>query len=271
VVFEATDTALGRNVALKWMHVSLRGNDGLAERFLRGARSAARIEDRGAVTILDIGVWEDHLYIVMELLHGHTLDMQRSAPQLGGESGESCGSAAGPTVAWPRRRACDRLWVMVSAILLAILVAAPAPAAPAPAPAVPSLHPDRRELGRLWLEQSSALTWPGLHVPAFTLVPDRRRIHGLTLGLDLPGLRGVSFDAMMVEPSDDPEIRRLTARMPTGEGSSGYGWVGMRVQIPNSRWQLQVGRSWVARGPSAIPGARMGRVGGFQVNFMRRW
>jgi len=163
---------------------------------------------------------------------------------------------------------------MVSALLFAVVLAAPAvpvaPAAPA-APAGPSLHPDRRELGRLWLEQSSTLTWPGLHVPAFTLVPDRRRIHGLTLGLDLPGLRGVVFEAIVVEPSDDPEIRRLTARMPTGEGSSAYAWAGMRVQIPSSRWQLQVGRSWVPRGASAIPGARMGRMGGFQVNFMRRW
>ena len=151
---------------------------------------------------------------------------------------------------------------MLTGALLGVVLMAP--------PAVgPSAHPDRRELGPLWFEQSSRLAWPGLHVPAFTLVPDRRRVHRLSLGLDYAVLRRVTFEAVMVEPSDDPEIRRLTARMPTGEGSQAYAWLGAKVQIPNSKWQLGVGWSTAVRVASAVAGGAMRRGGGWQVNLVR--
>ncbi len=151
---------------------------------------------------------------------------------------------------------------MPTALLLTVMLAAPAAAGP-------SVHPDRRELGRLWVEQSSTFTWPGLQLPAFTLVPDRRRIHGLTLGLDLPKLRWLTFDAMLVEPSDDPDIRRLTSRLPTGEGTSAYAWAGVRARIPSSRWQLRAGYAWAVRGASTMAGRPMGRGGMWMVNLVR--
>jgi hypothetical protein len=139
----------------------------------------------------------------------------------------------------------------------------------APAAAGPLVHPDRRELGPLWHEQSSTLMWPGAYVPAFTLVPDRRRVHRLTFGIDYAALRAVSFEAVLVEPSYDPEIRRLTAGMPTGEGSQAYAWVGAKVRIPSSKWQLGVGWSGAVGVASAVARGAMGRGGLWQVNLVR--
>jgi hypothetical protein len=67
------------------------------------------------------------------------------------------------------------------------------------------------ELGPLRLDQWSGLVWPHAYVPSFTLVPDRRRTHRLMLRLDLPSLRGLAFDTVVVEPSDDPFIRARPA------------------------------------------------------------
>lgn len=134
-------------------------------------------------------------------------------------------------------------------------------------PTGPSSHPDRRELRSLWVERSSTLMWPGLYVPSFTLVPDRRHVHRLTLGIDYAALRAVTFEAVMVEPSDDPEIRRLTARMPTGEGSRAYAWVGAKVRIPSSQWHVAVGGSSAIR--VAGESGAMTRGGGWQVNLVR--
>lgn len=153
---------------------------------------------------------------------------------------------------------------MLAAALLAVVFAAPAvPAAPGPSPSV-----DRRELGPVWFERSSALMWPGLYVPSFTLVPDRRRVHRFSLGLDLPGLRGVSLHAAGVEPSDDPSLRTRTGGVQSLEGSLGYAWVGMRFRIPRSQWHVDVGRSFVAAA-SVVARGVMGMRGGWSVNLVR--
>lgn len=161
----------------------------------------------------------------------------------------------------PATEAADRidiesLLMGIGALLTIALLAPPA--------AAPSVHPDRRALGSLWLEQSSTLMWPGPYVPSFTLVPDRRRVHRLSFGIDYAALRAVSFEVVMVEPSDDPEIRRLTARMPTGEGSRGYAWIGAKVRIPSSQWHVSIGWSSAVRVASAV-----GRGAGWQVNLVR--
>jgi len=151
---------------------------------------------------------------------------------------------------------------MIAAALLATALAAPAAAGPSP-------QAERWELGPLRIDQSSGLTWPGQYLPAFTLAPDRRRVHRLTLGLDLPVLRKLSFDLATVEPSRDPNLRARTAGMPTGEGSVPYAWTGARLRIPNSQWQLGIGRSWVVGVASAVARTAMGRAGGWRVDLLR--
>jgi hypothetical protein len=145
---------------------------------------------------------------------------------------------------------------MLASVLLTVVLAAPAVAEP-------PVQPDRRELGPLWLDQSSKLTWPGLYLPSFTLAPDRRRVHRLTLGLELPILRGLSFDVVVVEPSDDPDILARTSHLRTGEGSA-HAWLGIRYQLPKSRWQLNAGYATTVRRAGA-----MGRPGGWSINLVR--
>lgn len=153
---------------------------------------------------------------------------------------------------------------MLGTTLLTLALAAPT----APEPSTTPSH-DRREFGRLWLEQHTTLTWPGLYVPEFTVVPDRRRVHRLTLGLDLARLRGVSLYAVGVEGSDDPDVRARIGPMQSLDGSLSYGRVGVRVQIPRSQWQLDVGRSFVAAVSTAAGGLLGSRGGGWSMNLVR--
>lgn len=147
---------------------------------------------------------------------------------------------------------------MLATLILAVMFAAPAG---------PSTPADHWELGPLSIDKNTTLTWPGLYVPSFTLVHDRRHVHRLTLGLDLAGLRSLSFDAVLVEPSDDPDLRARTSHLPTGEGSHAYAWTGVRFQLPNPRWQLSLGRSSTIG--SAVARSAMGRPGGWSVNVLR--
>jgi hypothetical protein len=151
---------------------------------------------------------------------------------------------------------------MAGAALLVVALAAPAVAGP-------SVRPDHWELGPLTVDQKTTLTWPSAYVPSFTLVLDRRRLHRLSLGLDLPALRGLSFDAVVVEPSDDSDIRARTAHLPTEEGRRAYAWMGARLRFPNSRWQLAMGRSWVVGMASAVAGSAVGRPGEWRVHLVR--
>lgn len=73
-VYRAEQAALHRAVAIKvldrWALEEATGR----ERFLREARAAASIKHPNVVDILDVGVWQERPYIVMELLVGHDLD-----------------------------------------------------------------------------------------------------------------------------------------------------------------------------------------------------
>lgn len=73
-VYEATDTALERRVAVKAMREDLVGNAGAADRFRREARIAATFTHPNVVTVHDFGIAaESRAFLVMELLEGADL------------------------------------------------------------------------------------------------------------------------------------------------------------------------------------------------------
>jgi predicted Ser/Thr protein kinase/tetratricopeptide (TPR) repeat protein len=69
VVYSAYDPDLDRGVALKVVHVPARSRDAaLAE-----AKALARLSHPNVVPVYDVGVEDEHVYIVMELVRGQTL------------------------------------------------------------------------------------------------------------------------------------------------------------------------------------------------------
>jgi len=73
-VFVAEDVRLDRKVALKVMLPSVAGTATSRQRFLREARTAARIKSDHVVTIYDVGEEKGASYFAMEYLHGTSLD-----------------------------------------------------------------------------------------------------------------------------------------------------------------------------------------------------
>jgi hypothetical protein len=74
VVYRAFDTNLERSVAIKMLPPKLaKAGQGLVERFLREARSAAKLSHPNIVTIHQICPYKDTYYIVMELVDGGAL------------------------------------------------------------------------------------------------------------------------------------------------------------------------------------------------------
>ena len=72
-VYEAHDLRLERDVAVKVMHDTLGDDPTFAQRFVREARSAARISHPNVVSVTDQGADGDRLFIVMEQVRGTTL------------------------------------------------------------------------------------------------------------------------------------------------------------------------------------------------------
>lgn len=76
-VYEATDTRLDRTVAVKVMHPGLGDDREFAERFVREARAAARLNHPHVVGVYDQGDdtsdGQDTVFLVMEYVPGHTL------------------------------------------------------------------------------------------------------------------------------------------------------------------------------------------------------
>jgi serine/threonine-protein kinase len=73
-VYRAEQAALHRAVALKVLDRWVLDKPSGSERFLREALAAASIKHPNVVDIVDVGVWHDRPYIVMELLSGCDLD-----------------------------------------------------------------------------------------------------------------------------------------------------------------------------------------------------
>lgn len=74
-VFEVEHVALGRRYALKVLRTKVIERDpGAAQKFLREARTAARVRHRNIVDVVDLGHLSDgRPYFVMELLEGQSL------------------------------------------------------------------------------------------------------------------------------------------------------------------------------------------------------
>ncbi|QLG89713.1 serine/threonine protein kinase [Chitinibacter bivalviorum] len=75
VVFRARDERLQRDVAIKLLQVSLDQGEAAdyAARLLQEARSAARLNHPGIITVYDCGEWRGKPYLAMELVQGVTL------------------------------------------------------------------------------------------------------------------------------------------------------------------------------------------------------
>jgi len=83
VVYHAFDTSLERSVAIKMLPPKIaKTGKGILDRFLREARSAAKLSHPNIVTIHQICPYKDTFYIVMELvdggaLHDHLVQQRR--------------------------------------------------------------------------------------------------------------------------------------------------------------------------------------------------
>jgi hypothetical protein len=74
-VYRATQHGLGREVAIKVVTPRLGVDSLVVKRFLREAKLASKLSHPNAVAVLDFGQTNDGLiYLVMELVKGHTLD-----------------------------------------------------------------------------------------------------------------------------------------------------------------------------------------------------
>jgi serine/threonine-protein kinase len=86
IVYRATDTELGRTVAVKTLRLSEYATPqevaGLRERLVREARAAGHLNHPNIVAVHDIGQEGDTAYIVMEFVDGRNLDdmLAESAP-----------------------------------------------------------------------------------------------------------------------------------------------------------------------------------------------
>ncbi|MFF0743367.1 Stk1 family PASTA domain-containing Ser/Thr kinase [Streptomyces sp. NPDC004111] len=72
-VYRAVDTRLDRVLALKVMHPSLAADDTFVERFIREAKSVARLAHPNVVGVFDQGTDGSYVYLAMEYIAGCTL------------------------------------------------------------------------------------------------------------------------------------------------------------------------------------------------------
>src|SRR5688500_736963 len=72
-VYEATDTILNRQVAIKILPPTLSRNPELMLRFQKEVRAAASLNHHGIVTVYDVGRAEGYDYYAMRLLTGGDL------------------------------------------------------------------------------------------------------------------------------------------------------------------------------------------------------
>ncbi len=82
-VYTALDTRLDRIVALKIMHPAMAEDDEFVARFIREAKSAARLSHPNVVAVYDQGTDDDLVFLAMEYVEGRTLrDVLRESQRL---------------------------------------------------------------------------------------------------------------------------------------------------------------------------------------------
>ena len=80
-VYRGWQRSVDREVAIKVIHPKLASDRVAAKRFLREARLSSRLNQANIVNVYDFGQSEDGiLYIVMEMLRGHTLSQELENP-----------------------------------------------------------------------------------------------------------------------------------------------------------------------------------------------
>ncbi|MFE6853071.1 protein kinase, partial [Streptomyces sp. NPDC057674] len=72
-VYRAVDTRLDRVLALKVMHPALATDAAFVERFIREAKSVARLSHPNVVGVFDQGAEGAYVYLAMEYVAGCTL------------------------------------------------------------------------------------------------------------------------------------------------------------------------------------------------------
>ncbi len=73
-VFEGLHELLGRRCAIKILHAKIAEKPEARERFVREARSVARIRHPNVVDVFDVGLLGETPYLVMEFLEGESLE-----------------------------------------------------------------------------------------------------------------------------------------------------------------------------------------------------
>lgn len=72
-VYRAVDTRLDRILALKVMHPALAADAAFVDRFIREAKSVARLAHPNVVAVFDQGTDGPYVYLAMEYVSGCTL------------------------------------------------------------------------------------------------------------------------------------------------------------------------------------------------------
>ncbi|MEA2343783.1 MAG: eukaryotic-like serine/threonine-protein kinase, partial [Thermoanaerobaculia bacterium] len=85
-VYRASDTRLGRDVAIKVLSSHLAGDPASLARFRREARAVAALSHPNIVAVFDVGAEGDTQFVVTELLEGETLRAKLAAPLPGDET-----------------------------------------------------------------------------------------------------------------------------------------------------------------------------------------
>lgn len=125
------------------------------------------------------------------------------------------------------------------------------------------------EVGPFVLERFSELTWPGVYLPAFSLVPERRWVHRFTLRTREAPWGLLAIDAVGVESSRDPELRQRTVGVPSLEGAGNL-WLGARFTPARGDLSMTLGRPLsVVRGQNQAP--RVGWSGPARLSVQGRF
>ncbi len=91
VIYQATDTTLGREVAVKVLQEHFAPDSGTARRFADEARIAAQLQHPGIPPVHDLGRLPDgRPFLAMKLIKGRTLeDLLAARPDVASERGAS--------------------------------------------------------------------------------------------------------------------------------------------------------------------------------------